>query len=75
MCTHKGGQVWYVDTDGLIHLFVDGDTDHTHAGDGASYAAPGPKLSEPRAVTMAPSGDVLITENDYGYVRRVRLTR
>lgn len=73
VCTHKGGQVWFVDPDGRIHLFVDGDTDHTHAGDGKSYAAPGPKISEPRAVTMTPSGDVLITENDYGYVRRVRL--
>jgi hypothetical protein len=73
LATHKGGQVWYVDTAGFCHLFVDGDTDDTHAGDGGPYDAPGPKISEPRAVTMAPSGDVLITENDSGYVRRVAL--
>lgn len=73
VATHKGGQVWYVDLSGTIHLFVDGDTDHTHAGDGGAYNAEGPKISEPRAVTMSPQGDVLITENDYGYVRRVAL--
>ncbi len=73
VCTHKGGQVWFVDPDGRLHLFLDGDTGDTHAGDGANFMTPGPKISEPRAVTMDPAGNVLVTESDFGYVRRVRL--
>jgi len=72
LCTHKGGQVWYVDLAGTLHLFVNGDTDHAHSGDGESYRTPGFKISEPRAVTMDRQGNLIITENDYGYVRRIR---
>lgn len=71
VATHEGGQVWYVDTDGWIHLFIDGDNDHTHAGDGEDIQTPGKKISEPRGVTLAPNGDLIVTENDYGYVRVV----
>ena len=69
LATHEGGQVWYVDTGGYIHLLVDGDDNDTHAGDGQDIKTPGRKISEPRAVALAPNGDLLITENDYGYVR------
>lgn len=72
VATHKGGQVWFVDPAGILHLFVDGDADDTHAGDGTLVTEPGKKISEPRAVTMDHAGNVLITENDFGYVRRVR---
>lgn len=75
LATHKGGQVWFVDPDGVIHLFVDGDNDDTHAGDGQPFDAPGPKISEPRAVTMDPQGNVLITESDFGFIRRVERLR
>ena len=71
LCTHEGGQVWYVDTDGYIHLLIDGDNDDTHAGDGQDIKTPGRKISEPRAVALAPNGDLLVTESDYGYVRVV----
>lgn len=69
LATHEGGQVWYVDTNEYIHLLIDGDTSHTHAGDGEDLKTPGRKISEPRAVALAPNGDLIITENDYGYVR------
>ena len=69
LATHKGGQIWYVDTAGIIHLFLDGDTDHTHAGDGEHFRTPGPKISEPRAVSVDPEGRIIVTENDYGYIR------
>lgn len=69
--THVGSQVWYVDTEGTIHLFIDGDDDDVHAGDGGPFDAPGPKVSEVRGITIAPNGDLLITENDRGFVRRV----
>jgi len=71
LATHEGGQVWYVDTNGYIHLLIDGDDDHTHAGDGEDISTPGRKISEPRAVALAPNGDLIVTENDYGYVRVV----
>jgi hypothetical protein len=71
VATHEGGQVWYVDTDGYVHLVIDGDDEHTHAGDGEDIQTPGKKISEPRAVELAPNGDLLVTENDYGYVRVV----
>lgn len=73
VATHKGGQVWYVDSAQRMHLFVDGDTKDTHAGDGGPFNAPGPKISEPRAVTMDRAGNILITENDGGFIRRVNL--
>ncbi len=72
LTTHKGGNVWYVDADGQMHLFIKGDKDDDHAGDGEPFDSPGKKISEPRAVTMTPAGDVLITEHDGGYIRRVR---
>lgn len=73
VATHQGGQVWYVDTEGLIHLMVDGDSEHSHAGDGEAFDTEGAKISEPRAVTLDPVGRILITENDHGYVRRIEL--
>ena len=71
LATHDGGQIWFVDTDNTIHLAVDGDDDHTHAGDGEDISTSGKKISEPRAIVIAPNRDLLITENDFGYIRRV----
>lgn len=71
LATHAGSQVWYVDAAGVIHLFLDGDRD-AHSGDGQFFRSPGKKIAEVRAVTVAPNGDVLVTESDYGFVRRVR---
>jgi hypothetical protein len=74
LATHEGGQIWFVDSDDHIHLLIDGDANHTHAGDGEPLTTPGPKVSEVRAITIAPNRDLLITENDYGYIRRVEWT-
>jgi len=73
LATHAGGQIWYVDTDGIIHLFVDGESDHSHSGDGEDFDTEGKKISEPRAVVMDGEGRLIITENDHGYVRRIAL--
>ncbi len=75
LATHDGGQVWFVDDDDVIHLLVDGDDDGTHAGDGLPLESPGRKISEPRAVTLSPQGDLIITEHDAGFVRFARATR
>ena len=37
--------------------------------------APGPKVSEVRSVTMDAEGNILITENDAGYVRKIDFSR
>lgn len=69
--THEGNQVWYVDTKGVIHLFLDGGDTHAHSGDGLYFRSPGKKVSEVRAITVDYKGNVLVTENDFGYVRAV----
>ena len=61
LCTHKGGDVWYVDTNALAHLILDGKS--------GSDPLPETRIAEPRAVTLAPNGDLLITESDYGAIR------
>jgi hypothetical protein len=76
LCTHRGSQVWYVDTAGYIHLFLNGSTADTHAGDGTWFWNPAElRVSENRAVTMDRAGNLLITEHDSGYVRKVQFLR
>ena len=70
LATHEGSQVWYVDTAGIIHLFVDGSPG-AHSGDGDYFRTPGFKLSEVRAVTMDKQGRIIITENDGGFIRTI----
>lgn len=71
--TDAGSQTWYVDGDGLIHLFLNGDG---HAGDGTHFYNPGEaRVSKVRQVTTTHEGDLLITEHDAGYVRKVRFLR
>ena len=73
LCTHKGGDVIFVDTKGIAHKFIDGrGSGNVRHGDGSPVDAPGDKISEPRAVTLAPNGDLIITCNDHGFVRLVR---
>ena len=74
LATLEGSQVWYVDPAGTIYLFVDGQA-LAHAGDGDWFHSPGPKISQPRQVTLMDNGDLLITENDAGYVRRITFGR
>ena len=72
LATDSSSQVWYVDLDGIIHLFLNG-TSLAHAGDGDWFYAPlVPKVSHVRQITVNYDGDLLITESDAGYVRKVR---
>jgi sugar lactone lactonase YvrE len=68
--THRGSQVWFVDTRGIIHLFLDGRRG-SHDGDGEPFRNPGLKVSEVRAVTLDSFENLLVTENDAGFVRMV----
>ena len=72
LATQKGGDVWFVDTDNIIHRFIDGDpSGNANNGDG-ELITPGSKIAEPRSISLAPSGDLIITTNDKGYIRVVR---
>jgi streptogramin lyase len=70
LATHEGSQIWYVDSAGIIHLFVDGAAG-AHDGDGGYFHTPGPKISEVRAVTMDKQGRIIVTENDAGFIRTI----
>ena len=71
VATHRGGQIWFIDSTGSIHLFVDGDSSDSHAGDGQAFDDASVRISEPRGISMDTQGNLLITEHDGGYVRRV----
>ncbi|MCA9149342.1 MAG: hypothetical protein KDA92_08595, partial [Planctomycetales bacterium] len=71
LATHRDSQIWYVDESDVMHLMIDGDRHDVHSGDGLPISTPGLKVSEIRAVTLAPNGDMIITEHDGGYIRVV----
>jgi hypothetical protein len=75
LCTHRGSRVWYVDTAGYIHLFLNGNRTGARVGDGTWFYNPAEfRVNECRAVTVDYSGNLLITENDNGYVRKVEFS-
>jgi hypothetical protein len=72
--THEGSQVLYEDSTGYFHVFIDG-AKNAHAGDGHALSTPGAKVSEVRSITINPAGDLLVTENDRGFIRIARKKR
>ena len=74
LATHEGSQVLYVDTAAIIHVFVNG-TAGAHSGDGLWFHSDGNKISEVRSVSLDYRGNILITENDSGFVRRIDFLR
>jgi sugar lactone lactonase YvrE len=75
LALHEGSQILYVDPAGVVHIFVDGAPGNAHSGDGAWFHTPGLKISEARSVSMDSRGNILIVENDSGYVRRIVFRR
>ena len=72
LATHEGSQIWYVDTAGIINLFLDGqEGDEYHSGDGEHFQSPGFKISEVRGVSVDYDGNIIITENDRGFIRKI----
>ena len=64
-----------MDTEGYIHLFLNGAPSF-HSGDGAWFYDPSAfKLSAVRQITMDYDGNLIITENDAGYIRKVQFLR
>ena len=74
LCGHRDGSVWFVDTSGVIHRYLRGagrrdaflisDGMHPPLVDQEYFA-------QPRAVTLAPNGNLLVVCNDSGYVFEV----
>lgn len=74
LATDAGAQFLYVDESGIIHIMVNGHRDD-HAGDGEWFYTPGYKFGQLRSVSMDSQGNLLIVENDLGYVRRIDFQR
>jgi streptogramin lyase len=74
LALHEGAQILYVDPADRVYVFLDGQNG-THAGDGSWFYSPGPKIAQARSVTMDYSGNILIVENDFGYVRQIDFHR
>jgi hypothetical protein len=74
LATHEGSQILYVDAAGILRIFLDG-SDGSHSGDGEWFYTAGAKISQPRSITLDNAGNILIVENDAGYVRRIRFQR
>jgi hypothetical protein len=75
LATDYGAQFLYVDTAGVIHIFVNGQNDD-HAGDGQWFYSPASYFfGQLRSVCMDRQGNLIIVENDVGYVRRIDFQR
>ena len=78
LATQKGSHIWYVDTGGIIHKIIDCDPTANpvyNAGNNELYSTPGIKMNEPRAISIAPNGDLIITASDHGQIRVIKCLR
>lgn len=75
ICGHKDGNIWFVDAAGVIFRYLNG------SGKKDGYILPDgahPPLvdknyfAQPRAVTVAPNGNLLVVCNDSGFLFRVQ---
>jgi sugar lactone lactonase YvrE len=71
-CTHRGSDVWFIDTNGIAHLFISGvRNSNPFNGEGMIASSAGDKLSEVRAINLTPGGDLIITQSDESTIRIV----
>ena len=74
-----GNRVWYIDPAGIIHRWLNGSGTATTYGLGDGqwfYANPNlPKANRLRSVVTDFSGNLIITESNNGYIRRIRFQR
>ncbi|HEY0456163.1 MAG TPA: hypothetical protein VGE41_07280 [Verrucomicrobiae bacterium] len=76
LSTDAACQLWYVDIYGVIHLVLNGSSG-SHAGDGAWFydSSDVPKISNGKQITMDYDGNLILTESEYGYVRKIQFLR
>ncbi len=73
LATHKGGDIWYVDTEGEVHMLIQGNDANAHnPGPFSVPATGGNEISEVRSISVALNGDLVIASNDAGFIRVVR---
>ncbi len=77
LCTHKGGQVLYVDTAGFIHIFINGKGTKDVNFYNSTFPLSIPVTNQlcqnqPRSVAVTPDGSVLVVSNDGGRVRKIQ---
>lgn len=72
LATHKGGDIWYVDTAGKGMVIVNGNDGSTNITTPQPLPTAGVVMAEPRFVSVAPNGDLLMATNDAGIIRRAR---
>ena len=75
LCAHRDGNVWFVDTAGVLHKYLQGlgrkdgyilpDEVHPPLTDQSYFA-------QPRAVTLAPNGNLIVVCNDSGFIFQVK---
>jgi len=79
ICEHSPGNcVWYVDPEGKVHRWLYGNSNNNaYAGDGGwFYANPSlAAISKPRSIVTDRRGNLIMVENDIGFVRRIRFQR
>lgn len=74
ICGHKNGPIWFVDTAGVMHKYLQGSgrRDNYSLPDGQHPPLVGNDyFAQPRAVTLAPDGNLIVVCNDSGFVFRV----
>ncbi len=79
LCGHKNGNVYYISTTGQIYLYLHGRAtkDYYNLTNGlhpplTGLAPNGQEwFSQPRAVTLAPNGNILVVGADSGFVFQV----
>ena len=71
LCGHKDGNIWYIDTTGILHRYIrgkgTGDTYLLGSGQHPPLISQN-YISQPRAITIAPDGNLLGVSNDSGFV-------
>lgn len=76
LCTHRSSQLLYVDLEGNMYLLMKGYPSGPRAGDGTwFYNLDEYRISECRAITVDFEGNMLLTENDSGFVRKIQFLR
>ena len=79
LCGHKNGNVYYINTTGQIYLYLHGrgGRDYYNLTNGLhpplTGVAPNGQewFSQPRSVTLAPNGNILVVSNDSGFTFQV----
>jgi hypothetical protein len=72
VATHKGGDIWYIDSAGIAWIFIQGNSGNTHVANPMPVPTIGDVMSEPRSVSVSLSGDVIVACNDAGFIRIAR---